>query len=150
MRKLFRYQFAGAGVLIGILFWFLEAIIHAYVFRMHPLRLELLPLDDLNELWMRSLVSFGFMACGFVSQWMMNQIFDEKLEIERINRELQSALDEIKTLKGILPICSSCKDIRDANGEWHRMEAYIRDRSDAQFSHGICPTCAKKLYPEFH
>lgn len=60
----------------------------------------------------------------------------------------KKAEEEIKTLRGILPICSSCKKIRDDKGYWNQIEAYIRDRSEAEFSHGICPECAKKLYPD--
>lgn len=55
----------------------------------------------------------------------------------------------MKYLVGILPICASCKKIRDDEGHWHQIESYIRDRSEAEFSHGICPECSKKLYPEF-
>jgi len=62
--------------------------------------------------------------------------------------ELQKALSEVKTLRGFLPICSYCKNIRDDKGYWNQIESYIRDRSDAEFSHGICPECAKKLYPD--
>lgn len=69
-------------------------------------------------------------------------------ELERVNRELQEALDTIKTLEGILPICSSCKKIRDGEGVWQSLERYIGDRSKAKFSHGICPECARKLYPD--
>jgi len=67
---------------------------------------------------------------------------------EALIAELRNALSEIKQLKGILPICASCKRIRDASGVWMQMEAYIRDRSEADFSHSICPECANKLYPE--
>jgi hypothetical protein len=52
-------------------------------------------------------------------------------------------------LEGILPVCSSCKKIRDDRNNWHEIESYIRDRSDAEFSHGICPECAARLYPEY-
>ncbi len=55
---------------------------------------------------------------------------------------------KMKYLEGLLPICSSCKNIRDAQGNWQSMEAFIHDRSEARFSHGLCPKCAKKLYPE--
>lgn len=58
-------------------------------------------------------------------------------------------LNKIRHLEGFLPICSSCKKIRDNNGCWNQMESYIRDHSEAEFSHGICPECAKKLYPEY-
>lgn len=65
------------------------------------------------------------------------------------NNELREALSEIKQLKGILPICAECKQIRDDKGYWHQVEAYVREHSDAVFSHGLCPDCMKKLYPEF-
>jgi len=61
--------------------------------------------------------------------------------------ELQSALAKVKTLSGFLPICASCKKIRDDKGYWNQIETYIRDHSEADFSHGICPECAKNLYP---
>ena len=65
------------------------------------------------------------------------------------NTELESALLKVKTLSGLLPICSSCKKIRDDKGYWNQIEGYIRDHSDAEFSHSICPECVKKLYPNF-
>lgn len=69
-------------------------------------------------------------------------------ERENLIAELQDALVSIKTLKGMLPICASCKKIRDDKGYWQQIEAYISDRSDAEFSHCLCPECAKKLYPD--
>ena len=70
-------------------------------------------------------------------------------EKERLIEELQSALAEIKTLQGILPICASCKKIRDDKGYWQHVEMYVRDHSEAEFSHGLCPECARTLYPEY-
>jgi DNA-binding response OmpR family regulator len=63
--------------------------------------------------------------------------------------ELRQALDEIKTLRGILPICANCKRIRDDHGYWNQVEVYIRDHTEVEFSHGICPECIKVLYPEY-
>ena len=63
--------------------------------------------------------------------------------------ELRQALDQIKTLRGIVPICASCKKIRDDQGFWNQVEVYVHDHTEADFSHGICPECMKKLYPEF-
>ena len=63
--------------------------------------------------------------------------------------ELQRALNEIKTLRGIVPICASCKKIRDDAGFWQQVDVYVRDHSEAEFSHGICPECMKRPYPEF-
>ena len=62
--------------------------------------------------------------------------------------ELEKALSEIKVLRGILPICSNCKKIRDDKGYWQDVAVYIRDHSEADFSHGICPDCIQELYPE--
>jgi PAS domain S-box-containing protein len=70
-------------------------------------------------------------------------------ELERVVRELRSSLAEIKTLRGIVPICSHCKKIRDDEGFWSQVEAYFSKHTDAKFSHGICPECRKKLYPGF-
>jgi AmiR/NasT family two-component response regulator len=88
--------------------------------------------------------------------------FDDLIELHRLNAELQAgnearerlilelqeALAQVKTLSGLLPICSSCKRIRDDEGYWNQLEAYIQDHSEVVFSHGLCPECAKKLYPE--
>ena len=70
-------------------------------------------------------------------------------EREKLVHDLQKALSEVKTLKGIFPICASCKKIRDDKGYWRQIEAYIRDHSEAEFSHGICPDCMEKLYGDF-
>ncbi len=71
------------------------------------------------------------------------------LNFQRVEIDLVASMDEIKTLRGIIPICASCKKIRTDKGIWEQIEVYIRDHSDAEFSHGICPECMKKLYPEF-
>jgi sigma-B regulation protein RsbU (phosphoserine phosphatase) len=70
-------------------------------------------------------------------------------ERERLIVELQEALAHVKTLSGLLPICMSCKKIRDDEGYWKQIEYYIQQRSEAKFSHGICPDCKTKLYPEY-
>ena len=74
----------------------------------------------------------------------------KQIEEERnqLIKNLQDSLAKIKTLSGLLPICASCKKIRDDRGYWNQIETYLRKHSEAEFSHGICPECAKKLYPE--
>ena len=74
-----------------------------------------------------------------------------RVESERENlvEELQQALAQMKELRGILSICSSCKKIRDDNGFWHEIEHYIASHSQAEFSHSICPDCEEELYPEY-
>ena len=73
----------------------------------------------------------------------------ELAEREKLLHDLREALAKVKTLSGLLPICSSCKMIRDDRGYWTQVERYISAHSEAQFSHGICPACLKTLYPEF-
>lgn len=72
----------------------------------------------------------------------------EDLVMER-TADLQKALSEVKLLSGFIPICASCKNIRDDKGYWSQIETYIQQHSEAEFSHSICPDCAKKLYPKF-
>jgi hypothetical protein len=82
-----------------------------------------------------------------------NKAFAERKRAEEKQKslilQLQKALAEVKTLSGMLPICASCKKVRDDKGYWNQIESYILDHSEAKFSHSICPECAKKLYPDF-
>ena len=71
-------------------------------------------------------------------------------ERERLIKDLQSALAEIKTLSGMLPICANCKKVRDDSGYWRQIEAYVEQHSSAEFSHGLCPDCARQLYPSMY
>lgn len=73
-----------------------------------------------------------------------------EMDRDRLIMELQKALAEIKTLKGILPICSICKKIRDDAGNWQPVEKYVTERTNADFSHGLCPECLQAHYPEFY
>lgn len=77
-------------------------------------------------------------------------IYKHKSDKEKaqLTKELQDALNKVKQLSGLLPICASCKKIRDDKGYWNQIEVYILDHSEAEFSHGICPECMKNLYPE--
>ncbi|MBN2656826.1 MAG: response regulator [Spirochaetales bacterium] len=68
---------------------------------------------------------------------------------EKLIAELQDAMDSIKTLNGLLPICSHCKKIRDDEGYWNQVETYVSKYTGAEFTHGLCPDCAKELYPKY-
>ncbi|MHB8149292.1 MAG: hypothetical protein ACYDIB_03945 [Desulfobulbia bacterium] len=84
---------------------------------------------------------------------LLDEIEERKrTEAEKVQLidQLQKAMQEVKVLSGFLPICASCKKIRDDTGYWRQIEEYISTHSNALFSHGICPECTKKLYPEFH
>jgi PAS domain-containing protein len=77
-----------------------------------------------------------------VSRVVINDITDRK----KAEEALQKAFDDIKTLRGIVPICAWCKKIRDDDGYWNQVEVYVRDHTEAEFSHGICPECSEKHY----
>ncbi len=70
-------------------------------------------------------------------------------EVIQESNKLRNALSRVKELSGLLPICAACKKIRDDKGYWNQIENYIRDHSEAEFNHSICPKCSKKLYPEY-
>ncbi len=80
--------------------------------------------------------------------FLMQTIRQQQDEKDILIAQLQEALDQVKTLKGIVPICASCKKIRDDKGYWQQVETYIQKHSDAEFSHGVCPDCLRKYYPE--
>ena len=77
------------------------------------------------------------------------RILKAERERDRLISELTEALAKVKTLSGMLPICSHCKKIRDDKGYWNHVETYIRQHSEVEFSHGICPECLKKHYPDY-
>ncbi len=79
----------------------------------------------------------------------IDSIATTERDITGLKNELRRKEAEVKTLRGLLPICASCKEIRDDQGYWHQIESYIRDHSEAEFSHSICPKCAEKLYPKY-
>ncbi|MBA4312204.1 MAG: hypothetical protein C0417_06205 [Chlorobiaceae bacterium] len=84
---------------------------------------------------------------------MVEDITERKIvekERERLITELQQALSEVHALSGLLPICASCKKIRDDSGYWNQLESFIEHRATVQFSHGICPDCMQKLYPQYY
>jgi preprotein translocase subunit YajC len=108
-------------------------------------------MQRLKAVFWRSYAIFSLVICILL---ILIVVFSLKMdraakERENIIQELQAALAEVTTLRGIIPICASCKKVRDDKGYWNQIETYIRDHSEANFSHGICPECAKKLYPDF-
>ncbi|MFA4985964.1 MAG: chemotaxis protein CheB [Candidatus Brocadiia bacterium] len=76
-------------------------------------------------------------------------VFLDITESKQAEQALHLAFDQIKTLRGILPICANCKKIRDDKGYWNQVDVFVRDHTEAEFSHGLCPECTAKLYPDF-
>jgi ligand-binding sensor domain-containing protein len=97
--------------------------------------------------WFWSLAALALaLLAGGLHLWRVRRLQDHE---EMLERRIQEGLAEIKVLSGLLPICASCKNVRDDRGYWNRIEVYIREHSEAEFTHGLCPGCLRKLYPEF-
>jgi tetratricopeptide (TPR) repeat protein len=94
-----------------------------------------------------AVAAVGFLYRLNIRMTKNNEVIAQKNEeLKRLNEDLEQKIGEVNLLSGFLPICSSCKKIRDDDGQWEQMEKYISKRSEATFTHGICPDCMKKLY----
>ena len=91
-----------------------------------------------------------YIVKGQVTGTMLGRAIRYAIERKKLLAQLEQSTREIKRLRGILPICANCKKIRDDQGYWTQVETYIRDNTGTEFSHGICPDCAEKLYPEYY
>ena len=105
--------------------------------------------DRVIGLFSAAVIAIGNEPCILSSIADLTARKQAEVERERLVAERERDLQEIKILGGLLPICMSCKKIRDDKGYWNQIEIYIRSHSQAEFSHGLCPECAHKLYPEY-
>jgi len=145
-----KHIFFFLGLCSGTFYWLFETIIHVEIFKAGPYKEQILPLNNLNELWMRLLIVVIILLFGLISQQLANKITSAYQREKKITARLEQSLKEIKVLRGILPICASCKKIRDDNGYWNQIEAYFSTHSEAEFTHSVCPECQEKLYPKFY
>jgi K+-sensing histidine kinase KdpD len=132
------YGSMGAALLTTVLSIFLVN----YLFDRTPFHLDF-DLPDIERAIIFTLVSF---IVSHLAATRKRTI----AKLTSINNKLKEALAEVKQLRGILPICASCKKIRDAKGKWTDVASYISDRTDAEFSHGMCQPCVERLYPEIY
>ncbi len=144
---------AGVLLAVGLLIWILNQLLFAK------------PLERMRKQTTRITLEEGHLGeqlePDFPGEWNLlardfNKMSSELGEtyeglektVDQRTAQLQKALDQVNTLRGLLPICANCKKIRDDEGNWHQVEKYIRQHSEAEFSHGICPECLAKLYPD--
>jgi K+-sensing histidine kinase KdpD len=132
------YGSMGAALLTALLSIFLVN----YLFDQTPFRLDL-DLPDIERAIVFTLVSVIVSHLASTRNLTI-------AKLSSTNTELEEALAEVRQLRGILPICASCKKIRDSKGEWTDVAEYISDRTDAEFSHGMCQPCVERLYPELY
>jgi hypothetical protein len=119
--------------------------IAASMFTLFPL-FHKAPVDDMwKPVVNRLMALIAIWVEGFLG--LQRLTLEEKREVALSERE--KALEEVRVLRGFLPICASCKRIRSMEGSWTMLEKYISEHSEAEFSHGLCPECTKKLFPQF-
>lgn len=122
------------AIVVSAALWLFDSMIDTFVF-MRGGFWENLTGSSIMEIWMR--LTIMFMIIGF-ALYSRRKIMEREMLIS----ELQDAIAQIKTLKGLIPICSYCKNIRDDSGIWNKIEAYFAKHVDADFTHGMCPDCA--------
>ncbi len=130
----FDKRILSAAVLLGFFGGLIDTILDYSFFYKGESLLDLLFFDVPNHaLYFRSVILFLFIIFGLI--------------VGNTISRLEEALQNVKTLSGFLPICANCKKIRDDEGYWQQIEEYIMDHSEADFTHGLCDECVKKLYP---
>ena len=130
-----------------VAYWIFDAVLDSFILHNTDFFTSLITPDSMC-LNMRLLTLPIITVFAVVTQWSIYKRKRVEKEREKLILELQTSLMEIKTLRGVLPICSVCKKIRDDAGSWSQMEAYISNHSEAEFSHGYCPECAIKATEE--
>ena len=124
------------SVLLGLLGGLVDTILDYAFFYKGESLLDLLFFDvPTREIYFRSVILFLFIIFGLITGNIISR--------------LEEALRNVKILTGLLPICANCKKIRDDEGYWQQIEEYIKEHSEADFTHGICNECVKELYPKY-
>ena len=135
-------------LVLAIIYWLSETILHSTVFHGSGLSAWLLPIDNVYEMWMRLFIVTFFVIFGVTMDISLARLRRANQKSARLVDELQKSLSEVKTLSGLLPICSMCKRVKDDDGYWQQVEKYLSDHSDAEFSHGYCPDCDEMFFRE--
>ena len=155
-------HFLSLGVICALLFWLADALIDYLLFREKDSLMASLLQPEPVELWMRCFVVVMFVLFSLYAGRVYQRQVSLNVELEQYKNELEQRVAEktqhlqrsyddlvrvtreVKTLQGIIPICSYCRKIRDDDGAWEGLETYIREHSNATFSHGVCPGCFAK------
>lgn len=138
-------QIIGLSLLFGFIVTFMDAIVDVHFFDGNTVMDQVLRPEPF-EIYIRGLIMAIFLLFGFIASDIITRLKQSEAEKTKTIQDLQKANEEIKILKGIIPICAACKKIRDDQGFWRQLESFIHAHSEAQFSHGICPDCMEELY----
>lgn len=131
------------GIAGAVVYWVLEAFVHAFVLDDGTMLAHLVP-GDRHELWMRLCVCGMFVCLGIAGNVLIARLRAAQQRQAQLASELEHALTRM--ISGFMPICAACKSVRD-DDRWTPVEAYVTTHTDMTFSHTVCPSCAKQLYP---
>lgn len=165
---LYHLSFLKSGLVYGIagfMYWFILPVFLAFPYSMTSIVLGFVAIAVNPNILVWAGISTGFelakyniiiwptciivIFAAFMLDLLFRGLFVQMNERRKLITELQDSIAKVKILSGLLPICSSCKKVRDDKGYWNQIESYISRHSEAEFSHGLCPDCLKKLYPEY-
>ena len=132
------------GVLVGLI----DSFVDAFIFKKNTL-FEQIFHPTTFEIYIRSLILMIFLVFSYIVVHIITKLSKSESEKQQTIEELKKTQKELKILQGIIPICASCNKIRDDHGDWQKLETYIRQHSEAIFSHGVCPDCMNDLYPDY-
>ena len=150
------YKYSILGALVGYFIFHPLVMLLSYFMTTHNDPSALAAAESITYVLLKSFSlpmmpwSLSFAFFNGVIGFYYGTVKQANLAKEELILNLQKALAEVKKLSGMLPICSSCKKIRDDDGYWQQIEEYIRDHSEADFTHGICNDCVKELYPDLY
>jgi hypothetical protein len=133
------------SLLSCVLFWLVESGIHTWILKERSYLANMLSVDS-HELWMRLLVVTLIVGIGAISAIWIGEFIGLERKNGQLHRELQGAL--LRHLSGLVSICMHCKSVRKPNEQWDSIEKYLAQRTDLQFSHGICVRCFEEHYSE--
>lgn len=137
-----KVQIINIGVASAFAFWIVDSFIDALVFGGHSI-LESLVNPGGRELYMRIVIVFLIVGYSFYKLSIHKERTSHLEERQKLVRELKDALDETNKLEGMLPVCSSCKKVRDKGGDWSRLDVYLNKHKGTKNANELCPGCAK-------
>ncbi len=156
MGNRFSYKYCIIGALIGFFIFHPLIMLFSHFMATHNVTDAAAGLRGITSVILKSFSvamlpwSLSFTVFNGIIGCFYGKFKAEKIAREELIENLQKALADVKTLSGMLPMCAWCKNIRNDEGYWQKIEAYLKSHSDLDFTHGICNDCAKKVYPEFY
>ena len=146
-RVTLKWRIVLLSVALGLITGMVDVFLDAHIFSLGSI-LEQIFEPSAFEIYIRGLILLIFLVFGCLMARTVGRLEQSEHQKDEAIRKLERTIEEIRTLRGIIPICAGCKKIRDDEGAWHQVEVYVRAHSEAEFSHGMCPDCLQAAHEE--